>query len=635
MKVIRNFMSMGVESLETELPHVSVETKSEGNILLQKENGILNQESGITFGSHGTEEPGKKEVNTLPENSIPKDAVDEWPAPKQIHTFYMVKYRLYDDQKTKSQLDQADRELKKLNQARYQLTDKIRAKKTERAQVYSQLRTYIDESKQYKQIIDEKRKEIEPLHQALGKLRNSNAGGKEKSFICSSEEELNDVIKRLEYRIQHESNSLSEEKQIIREIKQFEGTREKVIANAVVTAKIKDSMGGKESIQDQVKQIGSGLDGARKDKKEVQTKVDKLDKEKKALEAVIEALEEEEKTISGEKEKIYERIRELRKQLDQGNAPYYKNRTTLIKARELAASKDVQGLRDLANTEVDTFLSLWSSTKAFRDDYERRILPSLDMRQLSRDGRMRNPDEKPLVVREPPPPAQTETVAKPQPKQVKEDSTSINQKEKSTKQPKEPSKEVPIPESIVEVTAVKDAEVTAVKDAEYEKSEKDHHLPVKKKVDEAQLKELKREEEIAKAKQAQERKKKLAEKAAAKAAIKAQKEAEKKQKDREKKAKKKAAASVSVSTEEPTEATGDMVSETGTADEAVQAVAAPKSKERKERTTVRLRGKGKGPDSLPKIILKRKKATNYWTWAAAIAAILAVLLSVLGYYYMM
>lgn len=64
----------------------------------------------------------------------------------------------------------------------------------DRAQVHSQLKVFIDESKQYRQIIDEKRKEIEPLHQALGKLRNSNTGGREKSFICSSEEELNDVV---------------------------------------------------------------------------------------------------------------------------------------------------------------------------------------------------------------------------------------------------------------------------------------------------------------------------------------------------------------------------------------------------------------------------------------------------------
>ena len=60
-------------------------------------------------------------------------------------------------------------------------------------------------------------------------------------------------IKSLENRIQHESIPLSEEKQIIREIKQLEATREKVIANAVVRAKIEDSLGEKEAIQDQVK----------------------------------------------------------------------------------------------------------------------------------------------------------------------------------------------------------------------------------------------------------------------------------------------------------------------------------------------------------------------------------------------
>lgn len=34
------------------------------------------------------------------------------------------------------------------------------------------------------------------------------------------------------------------------------------------------------------------------------------------------------------------------------NAPYYQYRTTLNKARELAARKDVEGLQDLAATEV-------------------------------------------------------------------------------------------------------------------------------------------------------------------------------------------------------------------------------------------------------------------------------------------
>ena len=46
---------------------------------------------------------------------------------------------------------------------------------------------------------------------------------------------------------------MSEEKQLLRDIKQLEGTREKVVANAAMRAKIQDSMVQKEALQDQVK----------------------------------------------------------------------------------------------------------------------------------------------------------------------------------------------------------------------------------------------------------------------------------------------------------------------------------------------------------------------------------------------
>lgn len=153
--------------------------------------------------------------------------------------------------------------------------------------------------------------------------------------------------------------------------------------------------------------------------------------------------------------------------------------------------------------------------KAIRDDYDRRILPSLDARQLSRDGRMRNPGEKPLVVPEVLPPSQPEIVVKPNVKQTKEEPVLVEKasKEKNNKQQKETENKL---ESKVEEAE----EVFGL----VEKAA----APKKNEVDEKKLREMKRDEEIAKAKQAVERKKKLAEKAAAKASIKAQKEAEKK-----------------------------------------------------------------------------------------------------------
>lgn len=608
---------MGVNGVESELAHVSVESGSEVNNI----NGGLGLSEPIKFGSHGTDEP-IREANTNPEANFPKDALDEWPELKQIHSFYFVKYRSYDDQKLKAKLDQADKDLQRLNQARSQITEKLRAKRAVRAQVMTQIRSLTGETKQYNLIMDEKRKEMEPLTQALGTLRGPNSAFRDRGFICSSEEELNHLIKSLQYRIQHESIPLTEEKQILREIKQLEGTREQVLAKAAVRAKIQDSLGEKEAIQDQVKLIGGDLDGVRKERQVVRDKLKQHDNEKEVIEKEINSLQDELTIVTEKRDKAFEKIQELRKQREDGNTPFYQNRTLLIKARELAAKKDVEALKELSDIEAEKFITLWSSTKAFRDDYEKRILPSLDIRQLSRDGRMRNPGEKPLVAQEDTaPPAEPEVLAKPKAKQPKEElvappqsniiPTQKAQKEKNNKPQKE-----------IKGTELEDTEEVYG----LEKVEKDP--PKRTEVDEVKLKELKREEEVAKAKQALERKKKLALKAAAKAAIKAQKEAEKKLKEREKKAKKKLQASAP----EPEEATeaAEEVAEPEKADDNVEAAPVPsKAKERKE-STIRQRGRAKGSESLSKVILKRKKSTNYWVWAAPVAACMLVLL-VIGY----
>jgi len=164
-------------------------------------------------------------------------------------------------------------------------------------------------------------------------------------------------------------------------------------------------------------------------------------------------------------------------------------------------------------------MSLWNSDKSFRDDYEKRLLPSLDMRQLSRDGRMRNPDEKPLL--EEPKPVEIGTLPKSIVKQA-EGSKSVPQatvpEQKFQKETKKKGKDL---KSNVDSKVLED-------DDEYEFEMKKETTVKEPPINPEKLKEKKREEEIAKAKQASERKKKLAEKAAAKAAIRAQKEAEKK-----------------------------------------------------------------------------------------------------------
>ena len=63
---------------------------------------------------------------------------------------------------------------------------------SERAELISQIKSLRDDNRQFQSIVDEKIKEIEPLQQALGKLRTSNSAGR--GGLCSSEEELNDIV---------------------------------------------------------------------------------------------------------------------------------------------------------------------------------------------------------------------------------------------------------------------------------------------------------------------------------------------------------------------------------------------------------------------------------------------------------
>nr|KJB61876.1 hypothetical protein B456_009G387800 [Gossypium raimondii] len=451
---------MGVEVVDSDLTQLSIDKVTEVDKSFLHENGKLDKDpvynNPIDVDSH-SEEPDKEEENGASDPDFPKDAVVEWPAPKQIHSFHFIRYRFYEDPAIKAKLDQADKEIQKWNKARFKLTDELKAKR----------------------------------------------------------------IHSLQYRIQHESISLSEEKRILKEIKHLEGTREKVIANAAMRSKIQDSLGQKEDIQDQVKLMGVDLNGVRKEQHAVWSKKKQIKDKLDETETKIESLQNELKAVTLKRDKAFDNIQELRKQSDQGNSHFYQSRTIVHNAKLLAAQKDIKALEELSIVEVEKFMALWNGNKAFRDDYEKRILSSLDSRLLSRDGRIRNPDEKPLVAPEKPVDSETETILRP-----------------SVRKPKEEAKSGPQTDTKPAKKAPKDAETIAMESNPLsdisvvaEEILVSGKLQKNKEVDAAKLKELKREEEIAKAKQAMERKKKLAEKAAAKAARRAQMEAEKKLKE--------------------------------------------------------------------------------------------------------
>ncbi|KAG2319322.1 hypothetical protein Bca52824_012535 [Brassica carinata] len=588
--------------------------------------------------SHG-EPPKKAEESSSSSSSnnkissdVPKDAAEEWPAAKQIRSFYFVKHRRFEDPKIKAKLDVADTELAKLKKARSAVVEELKAKRAERSKLFEMLDPLKSERQGFNNKFDEKRKEMEPLQQALGKLRGNDGGSSRGPVICSSQEELNSMIYSYQYRIQHESIPLTEEKQLLKEIRLLEGTRDKVIANEAVRAKIKEAMGHKDDIQDQVKSMGAGLDGVKKERQAISARINQLSEKVKATKDEIQVLENELKTVTEKRDKAYSNILELRKQRDETNSGFYQGREVLNKARELASQKNVDELEALSNAEVEKFVSLWCSKKNFREDYEKRLLGSLDARQMSRDGRMRNPEEKPLVVPEAPQakaaPSATEAVPKTKAKQQpKEEQVSAPKPDAAAPdaQKTEKAKDaVKVEKNVVVEDDGEEEEVYGLGKPQKEEEE----------VDEATVKEMRKQEEIAKAKLAMERKKKQAEKAAAKAAIRAQKEAEKKEKkEREKAAKKKTVGgnTYDAISEEVPEASEAEKEEIEAPVEEKPQMKEKVSKKKPIRNRIRSRG---GPETLARPVIKRKKQTNYWIWAAP-AAVVVLMLLVLGYYYVL
>ncbi|KAG2405216.1 Proton pump-interactor [Vigna angularis] len=119
-----------------------------------------NVEFAIPFGSHGDESAKLEEEvapdsnvvpdsNAVPNSNVPKDAAEDWPTPKQIHSYFFVRFRPYDDPIIKANLDKLDKEMSQKNQARIQVTNALRAKRLERTFLISQIKSLRDDNKQF------------------------------------------------------------------------------------------------------------------------------------------------------------------------------------------------------------------------------------------------------------------------------------------------------------------------------------------------------------------------------------------------------------------------------------------------------------------------------------------------------
>ncbi|KAJ3683373.1 hypothetical protein LUZ60_013600 [Juncus effusus] len=547
-------------------------------------------------------------------NLAHKNAAVEWHE-RKVHDFYFPRSRPIDDPKIKAKIDQLTRTMNANKDSKSKIFNELSVKNKERSEIVGALLPLREKLKKLNETINQKKTEMAPVKEGLAKIRTDNFAIKEKGHgLCSSIEELDDLLRSLEYRMNHETMKLDEEKKLMKDIKQLEGTRARVIATAAERSKL-DLNPKKGALEDQRKLISADMDEMKKERDAIWAQIKPLEEQKAPIDLAIKALEEQKNTLTERNNVAYKSLNETYDQQNALNAWFIEFRKMFNHAKILASQKNVASVEALYESEIEKFMNEWNTNKAFQEDYKKRILISLDQRHFTIDGRMRNPNEKPILQAQPATPKPAESAPAPDPVPA------------------------PTPAPVSKPVTTKKEKTKPVREEEEEeffvrgKNESEKKEAV---VDVKKMKEMKREEEILKNKMALERKKKLAEKNAVKAAAKAQKEAEEKLKKKEaKKAKKKGDASSP--SDELAEAEPEPVEpDTDPKDELFDSAPAPQAKSRN--LTFKSK-KNKGQNSNvqhPKVILKRKKSVvkNYMAWAPVLmVALLAVLAGGFGAYY--
>lgn len=484
-------------------------------------------------------------------------------------TFFMVRMPRTADSQLRSKIKLAELQLEEASKNRDVIRAALQLRRASKIGLLDKLKVVRDKERACKDATQKKRLEIGPLQTALNKFKVAENMFREDEI--SSEEDLNDRIAYLQHRIQHESIPLKEEKQLIREIKQLESHRSQVCANVAVHAQLLESIGPKQGIQDHCSILYQELDMLRNEQFQARAECEPIEKDLQDLNVKIDEFVDQLENAKRSQHEALFACKELKRLLGEQNSEFYKSREDVRKAKELASIKKLDELEIVCHQQVEGMLTRWNNDASFRERYIKNNEHSTLRRLETLDGRSLGPDEEPPLLASD---MDTTTDTLPRAHEpAPEVSTPENVEVKTmvstgaTNKAKLPAAKVVqgAPDSVAVSNAVSDSRKSKGKITENLKVSKSSSSieatikptpdkvedPAIKEAQAAELKEKRRQEEMAKAREAAERKKRQAERAQAKALLRAQKEAERRDKEREKKARKKAA--VNTEDSEPAE----------------------------------------------------------------------------------
>ncbi|KAG6544345.1 hypothetical protein Mapa_014179 [Marchantia paleacea] len=556
----------------------------------------------------------------------------DYKATPELYSYWMVKIPRPIDNKGKAEIRMADLRLKDKTEKRDFINAAFQMKRAARAEALDKLRAAREKARACTEAVRSKRDDIEPLQLANKRFREAGRLARDKGRdLPANEEELDQKIKYLEYRIQHESIPLKEEKQLLRDIKNLKACREEVCANAALHAEFAESLGERDEVQQRLSPLIAELETLRAEQNAAYEAIKVAEREFEKADEAVNQIQVQWAAASRARQDAFDERSRLMRQDNARNDEFYQNKRDFQNVRQLAFKKEKKMVEELCNAQVERVLDMWNNNPEFRANYIKSNERSTLKRLSTFDGRSLGPDEEPPLI-----PGDEDMMAESRTEVGTSHLRKGEAQSKAQSKSSDPKSSGPVStsdshkkegEREIAPTAISNGNVAHTKASpvvtpvpEATKQEQVKVDPAVAAAAAAEEKEKRRQQEMAKAKEAEERKKRMAERSQSKALVRAQKEAEKKEKEKEKRARKKAASGTPLSSHglrSRVETATEVLEEAEASPEVVvqesHSESKPSSKQRKRAIAAQQKPKTVKPPPVPSSVTK-KDAFYQQTW---------------------
>uniref|UniRef100_A0A7N0ZR06 Uncharacterized protein n=1 Tax=Kalanchoe fedtschenkoi TaxID=63787 RepID=A0A7N0ZR06_KALFE len=220
--------------------------------------------------------------------------------------FFLIKVPRFEDDDIRKEIKVAQQELDEKTKLRDSYKVLIQAKKAICQESNDDLEVAKLEEKAARDNLKAKRKEIDAAQVVIDKVNNA-----------MTVEDIAGSIRNMEHMMQHETVSLSEEKQLMREIKRLKHFREQLSFNIGTQDELQEALDQKDQIKDHLKSLKRELDSIRSNVQRTDTATKAA--KKKCFEefAELNKLHLEFRAADGVRQEAYMSLISLRKELAQ------------------------------------------------------------------------------------------------------------------------------------------------------------------------------------------------------------------------------------------------------------------------------------------------------------------------------